>query len=171
VPFTPLHLGPALFVGLLAARWLDLPALAAASVVVDVRAALVLFGVLDGPIHGPLTTFAGATVVAAVVAPAAYQLRPSVDPLLATLGLRQHRSVGRAITGALAGAWLHVLLDAPLYGDVHPFAPLSAANPLLGVVSPTVVYGGCAVAGLAGTGLYGVHLHGVALPGLDAGGS
>ena len=46
-----------------------------------------------------------------------------------------------ALSGAL-GAWLHVLFDAPLYGEMRPFYPLEA-NPLYGIVSPGTVYGIC----------------------------
>ncbi len=60
----PFHLGPALLAGVVPYRFLDLPTVLAGSVVVDVRAALVVFGPLDGPVHGVLTTFVGATAVA-----------------------------------------------------------------------------------------------------------
>lgn len=60
VPFTPFHLGPGLLVGLALRRRLDLPTFLVANVAVDARATLVFFGVLDGPLHGPLHTYAGA---------------------------------------------------------------------------------------------------------------
>lgn len=68
MPFTLFHFGPALLLGVLFYRWLDLPTLLVSSVIVDVRAALVVFGPLDGPVDGILTTFVGGTVVAVILA-------------------------------------------------------------------------------------------------------
>ncbi|ELZ26918.1 hypothetical protein C475_08286 [Halosimplex carlsbadense 2-9-1] len=148
MPFTPFHLGPALLLSGLAPRRLDLPTLLVASVVIDVRAALVVFGPLGGPVHGPLTTFLGATVVATLVAGAALSLPARLGGLADRV--RPDATVGTAAVaaGALAGAWSHVLLDAALYHDVAPFFPL-AGNPFL-VDAFGLVYGACVAAGLAG---------------------
>ncbi|MCD2205132.1 hypothetical protein [Halobacterium sp. KA-6] len=67
MPVTPFHLGPALLLGVVVYMWLDLPALLVGSVVVDVRAALVVFGPLKPPIHGILTTFVGGTIIAGLL--------------------------------------------------------------------------------------------------------
>lgn len=160
MPFTPYHLGPALLVGLLAFRWFDFPTFVVASVIVDVYAGLVYLGVLGGTMHGPLTTFVGGGVVALVLSGVVYPARPRLDPLLERLRLPQSQSAARVVVGALAGVWLHVVLDATLYADVHPLAPVIDANPFLGLVPAPVVYGGCAVAALLGLGLYVVHLSG-----------
>ncbi|MFC7139361.1 hypothetical protein ACFQMA_05850 [Halosimplex aquaticum] len=154
MPFTPFHLGPALLIGVLCLRWLDLPTFLAASVLVDARTTLVFFGYLDGPLHGPLHTLLGATVLAGVLTAAAAPLRPSLDPVLDWAGLPQSTALGRIAAAALGGCWLHVLLDATLYTDVFPFAPVSTANPLFGAVGPLTVYVGCVAAGLLGVGLY-----------------
>lgn len=159
MPFTPFHLGPALLLGLLCYRWLDLPALLVGSVVVDVRTALVFFGYLDPPLHGPLHTVIGSAVLGLVVAGAWVALRPRFEWLLALLGLGRERSIGAIFTGAFVAVWLHLLLDALLYFDLRPFAPLSDVNPFLwalgGPRTFVVVYGGCVVAGVLGLLLYG----------------
>jgi membrane-bound metal-dependent hydrolase YbcI (DUF457 family) len=56
-----------------------------------------------------------------------------VEPrLLDIFGLRNLRM--RAVTlGAIAGTYSHVVLDSLLHADMRPFAPFSAANPLLGL--------------------------------------
>lgn len=167
MPFTPYHFGPALLVGLVLFRRLDLPTFVVANVVVDVRAALVYFGHLDGPLHGPLTTLTGGAVVAALLAAAVYPVRPWIDPVLDRVGLAQSRSAARVAVAALAGVWLHVALDATLYADVRPFAPFASANPLLGAFPSTAVYLACIAAGLLGAALYALHLSGVAVPGPD----
>lgn len=168
MPFTPFHFGPALLIGLLCLRWLDLPTLLVASVVVDVRATAVFFGLLDGTLHGPLHTVLGATALAGVLTVAALPLRPSFDSLLDRIGMTQSASRRRVSTAALVGCWSHVLLDATLYADLRPFAPVSTANPALGTLEPLAVYGGCTVAGLLGLGLYVASMYGmVTLTGVD----
>ena len=159
MPFTPFHLGPALLLALLCYRWFDLPTVLAASVAVDARAALVYFGLLDPPLHGPLHTFLGATAVALSLAGTWYLVRPRFVPVLSAFRLRRTRSFAAVLAAAIVGVWLHVLLDATLYADVRPFAPASDANPFLwplGAATPTVVYLGCVAAGVLGTALYAI---------------
>lgn len=160
MPLTPFHLGPAVLLGALLPRRLDLPTLLVASIVVDVRAALVLFGPLDGPVHGILTTFLGGTVVALVLAGAVLAL-PEVAPALreniqAWLGLLRPGDTGDAtsvVLAALLGVYSHVALDSFLYADARPLFPL-AWNPFLGgPLTGLAVYGGCLAAGLLGLGV------------------
>lgn len=157
MPLTPFHLGPALLVALLAYRRLDLPTLLVGSAIIDVRALLVIIGFAGGPVHGILTTFPGATAVAAVTAGVAALIRPRLGPLLAAARLEQDYSPGRILAGALAGTWSHVALDAILYGDVRPFAPLDG-NPFLNLLPPPTVYALCVVCGIAGLALYALRL-------------
>ena len=51
--------------------------------------------------------------------------------------------------GALIGAWSHVLLDSIMHHDVVPFAPLTQANALVGLVSISNLYLTCLFASLA----------------------
>ncbi|CCQ33312.1 conserved hypothetical membrane protein [Halorhabdus tiamatea SARL4B] len=139
-------------VGSLANRRLDLPALCLGSVVIDVRAALVIFGPLEPPIHGPLTTLLGGALVAVAVAIAVLAGYELASPSIERYGLDLRWSRSSIAAGALVGTWSHVVLDAILYIDARPLAPLSA-NPLLGLLSPAIVYAGCVLAGAAGAGL------------------
>lgn len=151
MPLTPFHLGPALLLGVSLRRRLDLPTLLAGSVLVDVRAALVVFGPLDPPVHGILTTFAGGTVVAVALGAAIAALPGRVQEALDRGRLGRTGSTGPIVAGALAGVYSHVVLDALLYTDVEPFYPL-AGNPFL-VGDFALVYGGCVVAGLLGVAI------------------
>lgn len=153
MPFTPFHLGPGLFLGLLALRWLDLPTVLVASVLVDIRTALVFFRALNGPLHGPFHTFLGATLLGVVLIVVTLPLRPTLDSVLVWVRLPQDPSVTRIIAGAFVGVWLHIILDAILYADMAPLAPFSG-NPLLGQISATAIYIGCFIAGTLGVGLY-----------------
>ncbi|MCU4801231.1 hypothetical protein OB920_12700 [Halobacteria archaeon HArc-gm2] len=148
MPLTPFHLGPALLIGVILHRRLDLPTLLAASVVVDVRAALVLFGPLDPPIHGILTTFAGGTVVALLLAGVITGFGERLRPLLAPLRLADTDAAGPVVAAALVGVYSHVLLDAKLYTDARPFFPLEVNPFYVGATAFLPVYAGCALAGL-----------------------
>lgn len=158
MPFTPFHLGPAVLLGAVCYRWLDLPSLLVASVVVDLRTAFVFFGLLGPPLHGPFHTLLGSTLLGLVVAGAWTQLRPRFVTVLSRLGLGRERSTRAIVASSLVAVWLHVLLDATLYTDVRPFAPLSDANPLLVPGVAWVVYAGCMVTGVAGSLLLGYRL-------------
>ena len=120
LPLTPFHLGPALLLGVLLSPWLDLPALLAGSVVVDVRAALVVFGPLGPPVHGALTTFAGGTVVALAVAGGVLALPASVEEGLEYGRLADTGSKEPVRAGAVAGVYSHAVLDPMLYADARP---------------------------------------------------
>lgn len=153
MPLTPFHLGPAVLLGALARRRLDLPAICLGSIVIDVRAALVLFGPLESPIHGPLTTLLGGAFVAVAVAIAVLAGYELVGSSLERHSLDVRWSRSNIAAGALVGTWSHVVLDAMLYTDARPLAPLTG-NPLLGLLSPATVYAGCVLAGVVGIGLY-----------------
>ncbi|NLV09890.1 hypothetical protein GOC74_08105 [Halomicrobium mukohataei] len=154
MPLTPFHLGPALLAGVVLYRFLDLPTVLAGSVVVDVRAALVVFGPLDEPIHGVLTTFVGATAVTLTLTVVVLALPDGVQSLLDIGRLAPTTSLGPVLAGAFVGTWSHVVLDSLLYADARPLFPL-AENPLLREgVAFGPVYGGCLVAGLFGLAGY-----------------
>lgn len=156
MPLTPFHLGPAVLLGALSPRRLDLPTLLVASVVVDVRAALVLSGVLEGRVHGILTTFLGGCVLAVVLAGIVLAVPNRLDGALETVRLGQTGETRPVLAAALVGVFSHVLLDAVLYHDARPLFPLEYNPVLLGPDGNALVYGGCLVAGVLGLGLLAV---------------
>jgi H(+)-translocating pyrophosphatase len=112
------------------ARRSQLPTLLVASVIVDVRAALVVFGPLSGPTHGILTTFAGGTFVVLFLGGVVLALPPSIQRHGSQIRLADTVAPGPIFAGASLGVASHVVLDAMLYTDVQPFWPLGA-NPFL----------------------------------------
>lgn len=152
MPLTPFHLGPALLLGYLFFRYLDVPTLLLVSVAIDVRVWLVILGILPGRVHGPLHTFLGGTAFALAFAVIAYVLRPRI-PTPPRWGFLPRRSSRRIVAGSLIGVSVHVLLDAPMHDDMRPFYPVEA-NPLLGVTSDLVLYAVCVVAGILGAVLW-----------------
>lgn len=150
MPFTPFHLGPALLFGVLLYRWVDLPTLLVSSIIIDVRAALVVFGPLEPPIHGILTTFAGGTVIALLVTAVISSLPNSIDQWLDYGRLTDSVSRGAIFTGSILGVYSHVVLDSILYTDARPFYPV-AWNPFfVDGVKFIPVYVGCTLTGILG---------------------
>ena len=86
MPFTPYHLGPGLFVGLLFLSFIDFPTFLIASVIVDVEPFLVLTLNLNYPLHGFFHSFLGGTLVALPLALMMHQIRDKLSPLLFFLG-------------------------------------------------------------------------------------
>jgi membrane-bound metal-dependent hydrolase YbcI (DUF457 family) len=130
MPFTPFHLGPGLFVGLLLLSFIDLPTFLVASVIVDVEPFLVLAFNLNYPLHGFFHSFLGGTLVAVPLALVMYRIRDKFSPLLSFFRLEQKISFKRVLVAALFGIYIHILLDSRGYTDIQPFYP-SAYNPLL----------------------------------------
>jgi len=59
IPFTPYHLGPSGLFGILFLKWVDLPTLLIASIILDVEPILVIVFNLPYPIHGFFHSFLG----------------------------------------------------------------------------------------------------------------
>jgi len=130
MPFTPYHLGPGLFVGLLFLGFIDFPTFLVASVIVDVEPFLVLVFNLDYPLHGLFHSFLGGTLVALPLAMVMHQIREKLSPLLSFFKLEQKVSFKSILVAALSGIYIHILLDSRIYTDIQPFYP-STYNPLL----------------------------------------
>jgi len=151
MPFTPFHLGPGLFLGVLLYRYLDLGTVLAASMAVDLRTVLVFFGVLDGPLHGDLHTFALAPVMGVAAGAALYKAGERLRPVYEAFRLEASDSWNQYALAGVAGSWLHVLLDSFLYADMS--LVVFGRNPFLGVLGMSDVYGFCVFGFLAGAAL------------------
>lgn len=141
--------------GFILLRYLDLPTLIVASVLVDLEPLAVLVFGLPGPLHGFFHSFLGASVAAALLAGVMLRVRGFLEPAYVFLRLEGDGRPRRFLVSALMGTWLHVLLDAPLYGDLRPFYPLGG-NPLLGVdlYLGLGVYRFCLLFGVVGVALF-----------------
>jgi membrane-bound metal-dependent hydrolase YbcI (DUF457 family) len=130
MPFTPYHLGPALFLGLLFLRFIDFPTFLIASVIVDVEPFLVLFFDLNYPLHGFFHSLLGGTLVAIPLALIMLNIRDKLSPLMAYFKLEQKVSFKSILLASFLGIYIHILLDSRIYTDIQPFYP-SHCNPLL----------------------------------------
>jgi len=144
VPFTPFHFGPGFLVGLPISRKIDLAAFLLANVVIDLEPLSVMVFKWDYPLHGYFHTILLSPVVAGITFLICTLLKRPILAVMNWLRLSSCCSRSNIYLSALTGAWLHVLLDAPLYHDIKPFYPFQT-NPLLGIASSETIYAFCSV--------------------------
>lgn len=159
MPFTPFHMGPALAAKAVMGRHFSIPVYAFTQVAIDseVLAGFPFRG--DLSYHKVMHTLAGGT--AAAILALAMQ-RPAIAPGARLWNLLtgaraesvwyMEPQVSRltAIVSAFAGAWGHVLLDAPTHSHMEPLAPVSRGNPFNGLISHRKTMAWCV--GLAAIG-------------------
>jgi len=156
MPFTPLHLGPALAVGLPLRRYLHAPTYLVCNLIVDLEGFLVLGLGLNYPLHGYLHTLLFASIIGGLAGFAMFKLEKPMQPLYRKLQLETNRNLGLKsfLLAGVSGACLHVLFDALLYSEMTPFFPVPV-NPLLDLhVSTLEVYWACFWLGIFGAGYY-----------------
>jgi membrane-bound metal-dependent hydrolase YbcI (DUF457 family) len=159
MPFTPFHLGPALFFGLLLFAFIDFPTFLVANVIVDLEPFLVVFLGLDYPLHGFFHSFIGGTLVAVVLAFVMFKLSYITLTLMKFFRLEHKASWKQIMAASLLGVYSHILLDAPLYPDIRPFYPFDV-NPFFSndMAISIYIYMFCIFSLLAGTMIYIIRL-------------
>ena len=139
-------------------RHISLISFAVAQIAMDIEPGL---GLLTGAatLHGWSHMVGGALVIAGLVTAIA---RPIVPWLVARwncevthyrvswLAVTEPFTWSAAAAGACFGTLSHIALDALMHADMHPFAPIHAANPLLWRVAHDTVYSMCALGALVG---------------------
>ncbi len=123
MPFTPFHFGLNGLVGWSLKRWVDLPVLVLASVIVDIEPLTVMYYKLDVPIHWICHTFLIGALVGAAWGLVAYLARPLLKLGMELLQLPYETGLKRMVAGGVLGVWLHVFVDAFLYREMNPFWP------------------------------------------------
>jgi membrane-bound metal-dependent hydrolase YbcI (DUF457 family) len=150
VPVTPFHFGPGVLFHAAAPRRVSFIAFVAANCITDCES---VYNVLRGnfPVHRFLHTFVGALVVAAMTIALFIFMRwlARKSPLPNWFKWQQ-LTVPPVIVGALLGSGSHIVLDGIMHADMRPFAPWSDANPMLHLVSLSVLHWSCVIAAVAG---------------------
>lgn len=162
MPFTPLHMGPALVIKAAASRHFSVLVFGIAQVAMDIEP---LVGIIGGwnVLHGWTHTVLGATLIGIAVFLLA---RPLCNWILHRWNrelehhklhwLRSPEPITRtaAATGAFIGTYSHVLLDSIMHADMLPLRPWTAENALLGLMTIDTLYLACLVTGLAGVAIW-----------------
>ncbi|MCS7369244.1 MAG: hydrolase [archaeon GBS-70-058] len=155
MPFTLLHLGPGLGLGLPLRKRIHAPTFILASIIIDVEPFLVISLKLEYPLHGYLHTFLAALIVGLVLGCIMYLLEGSLKTLYRKLLLegRDNLDLRQFIIAGILGAELHILLDSLLYEDIKPLYPLTI-NPLYNPKLKPEIYTLCIWMGMLGLAYY-----------------
>lgn len=165
MPFTPYHFGLHGFVGLVFKKWLDLPVLILANVIIDVE---VLFSIEK--YTGLLThwnfphrvfhfhTLLVGGIVGMLFGLALFPLRGIFKKIMNLLQLSYSPTALKMAAAGLLGVWLHVLVDGIYHWDVQMFWPNKNARPLWNILSQSRVRQLCIAFWLAAAALYAVIL-------------
>jgi len=153
MPFTPFHLGPSSWIGLVLFKVFDFSALLISSVIVDVEPFCVFFFNIDYPLHGFFHSFLGGSILAVLTAIILYSLRDKIKKVMIVFKLSQDSSFKKILWTSFFGVYFHILLDSFLYRDVKPFYPLES-NPFLGLFSSQQIYFFCGLSFLVGISFY-----------------
>jgi len=157
MPFTPFHLGPALFLSMLLFPFVDVVVIFIASVIVDIEPAYYLFFTPGGAYHGFIHTYLGCTLLSIILSIITYPLRKSYLKLLETFNLSQETSFSKILGSYLLGTYFHVFLDSFLYPEMKPFYPI-LGNPMLNMLGYVQVYGLCVLMFIIGLIIYVIRL-------------
>lgn len=125
MPFTPFHLRPALFFGLLLFGLLNFPTFLIANVIVDLEPLLIMFMDLDFPLHGFFHSFIGGSTVAILLTFSMLKLNDWISKIMPFFKLKQKTSPRSVWLSSFSGIYFHILLDSRLYTDIKPFYPFN----------------------------------------------
>ncbi|MGF3572534.1 MAG: metal-dependent hydrolase [Candidatus Bathyarchaeia archaeon] len=159
MPFTPFHLGPALFFGLALLSIFDLPTFLIASVIPYIEPFCVIyFHVYGYPLHGFFHSYLGASFLAFLAALIVYPFRDMLKYVMEAFRISQQKaSFKKLLFTSFVGVYFHVFLDSFLYGEMMLFYPLHG-NPFVNVLdfwgSYSLVYGFCGLSFLSGVFVY-----------------
>jgi len=153
MPFTPFHFGPGLLIkGMIPASF-SLSMYALANVAMDVEP---LYHMLRGDtqLHGASHTLLGAGIIGAATVlsgrPLIRRAWRLYERWSANAGKPFHLTGMQAWLGAMLGTFGHLLMDAMMHADMHPFLPLTDANPWLEISWTEHVYLACVLSGMIG---------------------
>jgi membrane-bound metal-dependent hydrolase YbcI (DUF457 family) len=123
MPFTPYHFGPSGFIGLVFGKWIDLPVIVLANVIVDVEVLIIGSLGLGWSAHRYCHTLLIGAVVGALWGIAAYPLRHFFKRMMRVFYIPYKTSLRKMVISGVLGVWLHVLIDGIYHFDVKIFWP------------------------------------------------
>ena len=156
MPLTPFHIGIGLALGMLLFRYINLPAVLLASVIVDIEPIYCMF-IGNCQLHGFSHTFIGGTLFAIAVIIIIVALRTHLSKISKIFRVEQDYSLKSIVLASFVGVYAHLVLDSFMHGDMNPFWPIEG-NPLLGKISNSLCLDLCIAGFFAGIAIYIFHL-------------
>ncbi len=146
MPITPLHFGPGLFIGVMFRKYIDIPTILVASVIIDIEPLYCMFSGCQ--LHGFFHSFIGGGIAAVLLSLAMFRLS----------ALWKNASFSKILAGSFIGIYTHIILDSVLYTDIKPLLP-SGFNPFYNgeMFAGFEIYSLCVALFLAGS-LAGAYL-------------
>jgi hypothetical protein len=142
--FIPYHLGPTLLVALILYPFLDISTFILTTLILDIVPLAITFFGLDLPLHGRFHSLTLGTLVGLILALIINMYRKYKSiPVIETKKI-QNSSTKQTIATAIAGIWLHVIVDAFIYSDVKPLYPIKW-NPLMEALSLNLIQKICLI--------------------------
>lgn len=155
MPFTPLHMGPALAIKTVMRQHFSIMVFGWSQIVIDLQPLIVMI-TGKGHLHGFSHTMIGATLIGLFCG--------LTGKHLGELGLRILRQPEYlpitwrvSFISAFIGTYSHVIIDSIMHSDLAPFAPFSLNSPLHGLISIEALHMLCFASFLIG-GLICLHL-------------
>ena len=131
MPFTPIHLGPGAIFKAVGGRHFSFMVFGGSQVLIDIEPLIGL--IQDNPVlHGYTHTVLGALIIGVVAGLAG---RPTSAFVLRLCRIPHYPFTWLAsFTGAFAGTFSHIVLDAVMHSDINPWWPLAQGNGLLALI-------------------------------------
>lgn len=147
MPVTPFHLGPGAAFKAIGGRHFSFMVFGGAQVLMDLEPLVRIY--LGTPVlHGYSHTLLGALAIGVV---ATLTGKPISAFVLSRYAIPHYPLTWTAAAvGAFVGTFSHVLLDALMHPDMHPWWPLAQENEWLGVIPVGWLHAGCVALGVLG---------------------
>jgi len=154
MPFTPVHMGPGIFIKAILQGSFSLMVFGWTQIIMDIQPLVVIL-TGNGHLHGFSHTYMGATLLAVFSALSGKYLS---ELGLKILGIAKRQPITIAwfvaFSSAFIGSFSHVLLDSIMHADIEPFYPLTSLNNFQGIISIETLHKLCLYTGLLGTAVY-----------------
>ncbi len=154
MPFTPIHMGPGIFIKAALQSSFSLMVFGWTQIVMDIQPLIVLISG-EGHLHGFTHTYIGAMLIALFSAITGKYLS---EIGLKILKINKDNPIKIAwwvaFVSAFIGSFSHVFLDSIMHIDVEPFYPIILVNKFHGLVSVAVLHKLCLYSGLVGAVIY-----------------
>ena len=159
MPITPFHLLAVTPIKAITPKHFSWSVFALTNIIIDLEP-ITLYLITLEPRHLFFHTIIGATLIAALCATFGKRWceiaigiwNEEIKGKPEAKWLTSEKSITRtsAWSGALIGAWSHLLLDSFMHDDIKPLSPFSESNPLLGTINLAYLHTFCLVSGVVG---------------------